>query len=142
MEISHLSYSYNNSLCEYMIDEYINMLLARKEKNDFYDDKMLFKKNISLTQSDSSNFKKKYYIINLEIKYLPGKKKKKINNKKNSKKSLRKRIIIKIDKNFLKSIISISRRKDILKDIRKRKYIEYKLLCLIKAFLVYKALIK
>ena len=87
----------------------------------------------------SSDIKEDSAII-LEIKSLRNKKKKKINEK-NIKKSSNGRKA-KIDKNFLNEIIS--RKNDILKEIRKKNYLEYnmeyKLLNLIKIVLVYKAL--
>ena len=124
--------SYNINLYEILIEEY-EKSFENNRKSDFYDNVSFSGKNLSSTKNNSSNFKKDYYIINLEIKYLPDKKMKKINNKKNFKKSSKKRII-KIDKKFLNEINS--NKNDILEKIKKENYIKNKLIYLILIILI------
>jgi hypothetical protein len=115
--------------------------LYQNEKSDFYNAfEPVLEKIINLAENNSSNDIKDDSAIILEIKSLPNKKKKKINEK-NIKKSSNERKA-KIDKNYLNEIIL--RKNDILKEIRKKNYLEYnmdyKFLNLIKIVLVYKAL--
>ena len=129
-----------NNFCQYLIDEYTDSFY-QNEKSDFYNDfEPVLEKIINLVENNLSRDIKEDSAIVLEIKSLRNKKKKKINEK-NIKKSSNGRKA-KIDKNFLNEIIS--RKNDILKEIRKKNYLEYnmeyKLLNLIKIVLVYKAL--
>ena len=122
-----------------MIDEYTDSL-NKNEKSDFYNDiEPVLEKNISLAQINSSSYIQEDSAIKIKIKSLPNKRKKKINGK-NIKKSASERT--KIDKNFVNEIIS--RRNEVLKEIRKKKYLEYnvdyKFFNLIKIVLIYKAL--
>ena len=128
-----------NNFCQFLIDEYADSL-NQNEKSDFYNDiEPVLEKNISLAQINSSSYIKEDSAIKIKIKSLPNKRKKKINGK-NIKKSASERT--KIDKNFVNEIIS--RRNEVLKEIRKKKYLEYnmdfKFFNLIKIVLIYKAL--
>ena len=130
---------YQNNLCQFLIDEYTDSL-NKNEKSDFYNDiEPVLEKNISLAQINSSSYIQEDSAIKIKIKSLPNKRKKKINGK-NIKKSASERT--KIDKNFVNEIIS--RRNEVLKEIRKKKYLEYnvdyKFFNLIKIVLIYKAL--
>ena len=138
MEASNISYLENN-FCQFLIDEYTNSL-NQNEKLDFYNDiEPVLEKIISLAQINSSSYIKEDSAIKIKIKSLPNKREKKINGK-NIKKSASERT--KIDKNFVNVIIS--RRNEVLKEIRKKKYLEYnvdyKFFNLIKIVLIYKAL--
>ena len=129
-----------NNFCQYLIEEYTDSLY-QNEKSDFYNAfEPVLEKIINSAENNSSSDIKEDSVIILEIKSLPNKKKKKINEK-NIKKSSNERKA-KIDKNYLNEIIS--RKNDILKEIRKKNYLEYnmdyKFLNLIKIVLVYKAL--
>ena len=128
-----------NNFCQFLIDEYADSL-NQNEKSDFYNDiEPVLEKNISLAQINSSSYIQEDSAIKIKIKSLPNKRKKKINGK-NIKKSASERT--KIDKNFVNEIIS--RRNEVLKEIRKKKYLEYnmdfKFFNLIKIVLIYKAL--
>ena len=128
-----------NNFCQFLIDEYTDSL-NKNEKSDFYNDiEPVLEKNISLAQINSSSYIQEDSAIKIKIKSLPNKRKKKINGK-NIKKSASERT--KIDKNFVNEIIS--RRNEVLKEIRKKKYLEYnvdyKFFNLIKIVLIYKAL--
>ena len=128
-----------NNFCQFLIDEYTDSL-NKNEKSDFYNDiEPVLEKIISLAQINSSSYIQEDSVIKIKIKSLPNKRKKKINGK-NIKKSASERT--KIDKNFVNEIIS--RRNEVLKEIRKKKYLEYnvdyKFFNLIKIVLIYKAL--
>ena len=128
-----------NNFCQFLIDEYTDSL-NKNEKSDFYNDiEPVLEKNISLAQINSSSYIQEDSAIKIKIKSLPNKRKKKINGK-NIKKSASERT--KIGKNFVNEIIS--RRNEVLKEIRKKKYLEYnmdfKFFNLIKIVLIYKAL--
>ena len=128
-----------NNFCQFLIDEYTDSL-NQNEKSDFYNDiEPVLEKNISLAQINSSSYIQEDSAIKIKIKSLPNKRKKKINGK-NIKKSASERT--KIGKNFVNEIIS--RRNEVLKEIRKKKYLEYnvdyKFFNLIKIVLIYKAL--
>ena len=128
-----------NNFCQFLIDEYADSL-NQNEKSDFYNDiEPVLEKNISLAQINSSSYIQEDSAIKIKVKSLPNKRKKKINGK-NIKKSASERT--KIDKNFVNEIIS--RRNEVLKEIRKKKYLEYnvdyKFFNLIKIVLIYKAL--
>ena len=128
-----------NNFCQFLIDEYTDSL-NQNEKSDFYNDiEPVLEKIISLAQINSSSYIQEDSAIKIKIKSLPNKRKKKINGK-NIKKSASERT--KIDKNFVNEIIS--RRNEVLKEIRKKKYLEYnvdyKFFNLIKIVLIYKAL--
>ena len=128
-----------NNFCQFLIDEYADSL-NQNEKSDFYNDiEPVLEKIISLAQINSSSYIQEDSAIKIKIKSLPNKRKKKINGK-NIKKSASERT--KIDKNFVNEIIS--RRNEVLKEIRKKKYLEYnvdyKFFNLIKIVLIYKAL--
>ena len=128
-----------NNFCQFLIDEYADSL-NQNEKSDFYNDiEPFLEKIISLAQINSSSYIQEDSAIKIKIKSLPNKRKKKINGK-NIKKSASERT--KIDKNFVNEIIS--RRNEVLKEIRKKKYLEYnvdyKFFNLIKIVLIYKAL--
>ena len=128
-----------NNFCQFLIDEYADSL-NQNEKSDFYNDiEPVLEKNISLAQINSSSYIQEDSAIKIKIKSLPNKRKKKINGK-NIKKSASERT--KIGKNFVNEIIS--RRNEVLKEIRKKKYLEYnvdyKFFNLIKIVLIYKAL--
>ena len=128
-----------NNFCQFLIDEYTDSL-NQNEKSDFYNDiEPVLAKIISLAQINSSSYIQEDSAIKIKIKSLPNKRKKKINGK-NIKKSASERT--KIDKNFVNEIIS--RRNEVLKEIRKKKYLEYnvdyKFFNLIKIVLIYKAL--
>ena len=128
-----------NNFCQFLIDEYTDSL-NKNEKSDFYNDiEPVLEKIISLAQINSSSYIQEDSAIKIKIKSLPNKRKKKINGK-NIKKSASERT--KIDKNFVNEIIS--RRNEVLKEIRKKKYLEYnvdyKFFNLIKIVLIYKAL--
>ena len=142
METSISPY-FERNFCEYLIDEYTDSL-NQNEKSDFYNvNEQFFEKIINLSQKNSSSASaiKESYIIKIEIKSYRNIITQKMN--KNLKKSASSNKRIKIDKNFLNEIIS--RKNDILKDIRKEKYseynFEYKTLYLIKLVLIYKAFI-
>ena len=127
-----------NNFCQFLIDEYADSL-NQNEKSDFYNDiEPVLEKNISLAQINSSSYIQEDSAIKIKIKSLPNKRKKKINGK-NIKKSASERT--KIGKNFVNEIIS--RRNEVLKEIRKKKYLEYnvyyKFLNLIKIALILKA---
>ena len=137
MEASNISYLENN-FCQYLLDEYTDSLY-QNEKSDFYNDiEPVLEKNISLAQINSSSYIQEDSAIKIKIKSLPNKRKKKINGK-NIKKSASERT--KIDKNFVNEIIS--RRNEVLKEIRKKKYldynVDYKFFNLIKIAIIYKA---
>ena len=128
-----------NNFCQFLIDEYTDSL-NQNEKSDFYNDiEPVLAKIMSLAQINSSSYIQEDSAIKIKIKSLPNKRKKKINGK-NIKKSASERT--KIDKNFVNEIIS--RRNEVLKEIRKKKYLEYnvdyKFFNLIKIVLIYKAL--
>ena len=128
-----------NNFCQFLIDEYADSL-NQNEKSDFYNDiEPFLEKIISLAKINSSSYIQEDSAIKIKIKSLPNKRKKKINGK-NIKKSASERT--KIDKNFVNEIIS--RRNEVLKEIRKKKYLEYnvdyKFFNLIKIVLIYKAL--
>ena len=128
-----------NNFCQFLIDEYTDSL-NKNEKSDFYNDiEPVLEKIISLAQINSSSYIQEDSAIKIKIKSLPNKRKKKINGK-NIKKSASERT--KIGKNFVNEIIS--RRNEVLKEIRKKKYLEYnvdyKFFNLIKIVLIYKAL--
>ena len=128
-----------NNFCQFLIDEYADSL-NQNEKSDFYNDiEPVLETIISLAQINSSSYIQEDSAIKIKIKSLPNKRKKKINGK-NIKKSASERT--KIDKNFVNEIIS--RRNEVLKEIRKKKYLEYnmdfKFFNLIKIVLIYKAL--
>ena len=128
-----------NNFCQFLIDEYTDSL-NQNEKSDFYNDiEPVLEKIISLAQINSSSYIQEDSAIKIKIKSLPNKRKKKINGK-NIKKSASERT--KIGKNFVNEIIS--RRNEVLKEIRKKKYLEYnvdyKFFNLIKIVLIYKAL--
>ena len=127
-----------NNFCQFLIDEYTDSLY-QNEKSDFYNDfEPALENIISLAQINSSSYIQEDSAIKIKIKSLPNKRKKKINGK-NIKKSASERT--KIDKNFVNEIIS--RRNEVLKEIRKKKYLEYnvdyKFLNLIKIALILKA---
>jgi len=140
MEVSNSS-NLENNFCQYLIDEYTESLY-QNEKSDFYNDiEPGLEKIIDLAQNDLSSYIKEDSAIILKTKNLHITKKQKM--KKNLKKSsLSNERIAKIDKNYINEIIS--RRNEILKEIRKKKYIEnnmdYKFLYLIKIVLIFKAL--
>jgi hypothetical protein len=126
------------NFCQFLIDEYTDSLY-QNEKSDFYNDfEPALEKIISLAQINSSNYIQEDSVIRIKTKFLPNKKMKKMN--KNIKMSLYGKNA-KIDKNFVNEIIS--RRNEVLKEIRKKKYLEYnvyyKFLNLIKIALILKA---
>ena len=137
MEASNISYLENN-FCQYLLDEYTDSLY-QNEKSDFYNDfEPALENIISLAQIHSSGYMQEDSVIKIKTKFLPIKKMQKMNkNLKNS--SYGKNA--KIDKNFVNEIIS--RRNEVLKEIRKKKYLEYnvdyKFLNLIKIDLILKA---
>ena len=137
MEASNISYLENN-FCQYLLDEYTDSLY-QNEKSDFYNGfEPALEKIISLAQIHSSSYIQVDSVIKIKTKFLPIKKMQKMNkNLKNS--SYGKNA--KIDKNFVNEIIS--RRNEVLKEIRKKKYLEYnvdyKFLNLIKIALILKA---
>ena len=131
-----------SSFCQYLIDEYTESLY-QNEKSDFYNDiEPGLEKIIDLAQNDSSSYIKEDSAIILKTKFLHNAKKNKKMNKNLKKLSLSNERIAKIDKNFINEIIS--RRNEVLKEIRKKKYIEnnmdYKFLYLIKIVLIFKSL--
>ena len=141
MESSNSS-NLENNFCQYLIDEYTESLY-QNEKSDFYNDiEPGLEKIIDLAQNNSSSsYIKEDTAIILKTKNLHITKKQKM-NKNLKKSSLSNDRIAKIDKNYINEIIS--RRNEILKEIRKKKYIEnimnYKFLYLIKIVLIFKAL--
>ena len=131
-----------SNFCQYLIDEYTESLY-QNEKSDFYNDiEPGLEKIIDLAQNDSSSYIKEDSAIILKTKFLHNAKKNKKMKKNLKKLSLSNERIAKIDKNFINEIIS--RRNEVLKEIRKKKYIEnnmdYKFLYLIKIVLIFKAL--
>ena len=131
-----------SSFCQYLIDEYTESLY-QNEKSDFYNDiEPGLEKIIDLAQNDSSSYIKEDSAIILKTKFLHNAKKNKKMNKNLKKLSLSNERIAKIDKNFINEIIS--KRNEVLKEIRKKKYIEnnmdYKFLYLIKIVLIFKSL--
>ena len=131
-----------SSFCQYLIDEYTESLY-QNEKSDFYNDiEPGLEKIIDLAQNDSSSYIKEDSATILKTKFLHNAKKNKKMNKNLKKLSLSNERIAKIDKNFINEIIS--RRNEVLKEIRKKKYIEnnmdYKFLYLIKIVLIFKSL--
>jgi len=131
-----------SNFCQYLIDEYTESLY-QNEKSDFYNDiEPGLEKIIDLAQNDSSSYIKEDSAIILKTKFLHNAKKNKKMNKNLKKLSLSNERIAKIDKNFINEIIS--RRNEVLKEIRKKKYIEnnmdYKFLYLIKIVLIFKSL--
>ena len=131
-----------SNFCQYLIDEYTESLY-QNEKSDFYNDiEQGLEKIIDLVQNDSSSYIKEDSAIILKTKFLHKAKKNKKMKKNLKKLSLSNERIAKIDKNFINEIIS--RRNEVLKEIRKKKYIEnnmdYKFLYLIKIVLIFKAL--
>ena len=131
-----------SNFCQYLIDEYTESLY-QNEKSDFYNDiEPGLEKIIDLAQNDSSSYIKEDSATILKTKFLHNAKKNKKMNKNLKKLSLSNERIAKIDKNFINEIIS--RRNEVLKEIRKKKYIEnnmdYKFLYLIKIVLIFKAL--
>ena len=131
-----------SNFCQYLIDEYTESWY-QNEKSDFYNDiEPGLEKIIDLAQNDSSSYIKEDSAIILKTKFLHNAKKNKKMNKNLKKLSLSNERIAKIDKNFINEIIS--RRNEVLKEIRKKKYIEnnmdYKFLYLIKIVLIFKSL--